>query len=72
MSETPPKRNRYTIEFAPKAAESLRNMAKEDSTTAAELVRRAVTFYEVKLEAKRHNKRLSLESADGMREWVMI
>jgi len=72
MSITTPKRNRCTIEFTPADAESLRSKAREDSTTAAELVRRAINFYELKLDAKRNHKRISLESPDGTKEWVLL
>jgi hypothetical protein len=72
MSETTPKRKRYSIEFTSDAAKALKDMAEEDNTTAAELVRRAVNFYQVKLEAKREHKRILLEREDGVKEWVMI
>lgn len=72
MTETTPKRTRYSIEFTTDAAEALKDMAKEDHTTISELVRRAINFYEVKLEAKRHNKRISLENTDGVKEWVIL
>lgn len=72
MTKTTPKRTRYTIEFTTDAAEALKDMAEEDHTTISELVRRAINFYQVKLEAKKEHKRILLEREDGVKEWVMI
>ena len=68
MSET----KQFVIRFVPKASEALKDMAKEEGITAAELVRRAVNFYQVRMEAKRENKKILLESKDGAKEWVMV
>ena len=68
MSET---KKQFVIRFVPKASEALKDMAKEEGITAAELVRRAVNFYQVRMEAKREKKRILLESKDGAKEWVV-
>ena len=70
-------RKQYTIKFPPAASAVLEEMAKEEDVSAAELIRRAVNFYEVKLDAKRNDKRIVLEKvlASGSldsRELVMI
>lgn len=71
MSEPAEKKN-FTIRFTPESADELHKMSNEVGVSSAELVRRAITFYQVRMDAKRHNKRLSLESADGVKEWVVI
>ena len=71
MSETVKKRKQYTIRFPPEASEALEAMSEEEGVSAAELNRRAVNFYQVKMEAKKKNKRIILENEDGMREWVV-
>ncbi len=70
-------RKQYTIKFPPDASRVLEEMAEEEDVSVAELIRRAVNFYEVKLDAKRNNKRIVLEKvlAGGSldsRELVMI
>jgi len=65
-------RKQYTIRFPIEASKVLEKMADEEDVKVAELIRRAVNFYEVKLEAKRNNKRIVLESSSGMHELVMI
>lgn len=47
-------------------------MAKEECVSVAELLRRAVNFYEVKLDAKRNKKQIILKRPDGVNEWVMV
>ena len=71
MSETVKKRKQYTIRFPIDASEALEEMSEEEGVSAAELIRRAVNFYQVKMEAKKKNKRIILENEEGMREWVV-
>lgn len=71
MSETMKKRKQYTIRFPPGASEALEDMSEEEGISAAELIRRAINFYQVKMEAKKKNKRIILENEEGMREWVV-
>lgn len=72
MSLEEPKRKQYTIRLPPEASESLKEMAEEEGVTVAELFRRAISFYDVKLEAKRNAKKIVLEDGKGGREWVMV
>lgn len=70
-------RKQYTIRFPPDASKVLEEMAEEEDVSAAELIRRAVNFYDLKLEVKRNSKRIVLESVgvDGtsiIRELVMV
>lgn len=71
MSETVKKRKQYTIRFPPEASEALEEMSDEEGVSASELVRRAINFYQVKMEAKKKQKRIILESEEGLREWVV-
>jgi len=73
MSKKDEGKKQYTIRFPPEAIDVLEDMAKEEGTTKAELIRRAINFYQVKLEAKKKNKRIVLENEEGnVREWVMV
>jgi len=73
MAKKGGEKKQYTIRFPPEAVEVLEDMAKEEGVTKAELVRRAINFYQVKLEAKKKNKRIILESEEEpKREWVMV
>lgn len=68
----PEKRKQYSVKFPPQAAEVLDDMAKEEDVSVAELLRRAVNFYEVKLDAKRNKKQIILEREGEVRERVMV
>lgn len=73
MAEKGEEKKQYSIRFPHEAVEVLENMSKEEGVTKAELIRRAINFYQVKLEAKRNKKRIILESDDeSKREWVMV
>jgi predicted DNA-binding protein len=73
MEEKMEEKKQYTIRFPPEAVDVLEDMAKEEGVTKSELVRRAINFYQVKLEAKKKNKRIILESEEEpKREWVMV
>ena len=70
-------RKQYTVRFPPAASTALKEMAKEEDISAAELIRRAINFYQLKIDAEKNNKRIVLESVhpDGSlssRELVMI
>ena len=66
-------RKQYSIRFPQESVEALDEMAKEEGVTKAELIRRAINFYQVKLEAKKKDKRIILENKEGdVREWVMV
>ena len=43
-----------------------------EGITQAELIRRSINFYQVKIEAIKNNKKLFFESEDGMKERIMI
>ena len=73
MTKREVEKKQYTIRFPSQAVEVLEEMAREEGVTKAELVRRAINFYQVKLEAKKKKKRIILESEEEPeREWVMI
>lgn len=66
------KTKHFTVRFKPEASAELKEMSANEKVTAAELIRRAIHFYKVHIEAKKHNKRIFLENEGGEREWVMI
>jgi len=66
------KTKHFTVRFKPEASAELKEMSKNEGVSAAELVRRAINFYNVRIEAKKSNKRIFLEREDGAKEWVMI
>ncbi len=67
-----PKKKQYTIRLPPEASGALKEMAKDEGVSVAELIRRAINFYDVKLEAKKNEKKIVLEDKEGKREWVMV
>lgn len=62
----------YTIRFAPGAVEEIEEMAKEEGITKAELIRRALNFYQVKQRAVREKGRIFILNEKGERTWVMV
>jgi len=50
MIESKKETKQYTIRFPPEATEALKEMSKEEGVTSAELIRRAINFYQVKIE----------------------
>ena len=62
----------YTIRFPPSDAAELEKMAREAGLTKAELIRRAINFYQIVIEAKKKGKRINLEDERGVREWVVV
>jgi len=66
------KTKHFTVRFKPEASAALKEMSENEGVSAAELVRRAINFYNVRIEAKKHNMRIFLEREDGAKEWVMI
>ena len=66
------KMKHVTIRLPPKASKSLKEMAEEEGVTMNELIRRAINFYDVKIQAKKQDKKIVLEDEGGRREWVMV
>ncbi len=66
MPET--KRKQYTLKFPPEATVVLDRMANEEDVSIGELVGRALSFYEFKLDAKRRHKEIILERKGEVRE----
>ena len=62
----------YTIRFAPGAVEEIEEMAREEGITKAELIRRALNFYQVKLRAVRERGRIYIINEKGEKIWVMV
>lgn len=65
-------RIQYTIRFAPGAVEEIEEMAKEEGITKAELIRRALNFYQVKQRAIREKGRIFILNEKGEKTWVMV
>ena len=72
MTENKKVTKAYTIRFPPESTKALKEMSKEEGITNAELIRRAIKFYQVRIEAKKKNKKIVLETEDGNREWVVV
>lgn len=72
MTENKKETKQYTIRFPPESTEALKEMSKEEGVTSAELIRRAINFYQVKIEAKKKNKKIFMENEHGNREWVVV
>jgi len=72
MTETEPKQKQYTIKFPHEVTVVIDNMAKEEGVSVGELVRRAINFYEFKLDAKRRHKEIILEREGEVRERLII
>ena len=70
MSDTAKKQ--YTVQFPSEAAAVLDDMSKEEGVSISEVVRRAVNFYEVKLDAKRRHRQIILEKEGEVRERLII
>ena len=62
----------YIIKFPPKASKVIERFAILEGVTIAELIRRAINFYDVKQEAERKQKKILLEDRWGGIEVVMI
>lgn len=62
----------YTIRFAPGAVEEIEEMAREEGITKAELIRRALDFYQVKQKVRREKGRIYILNEEGEKTWVMI
>jgi len=62
----------YSIRFTPESSEKLKCLAKSEGITSAELIRKAINFYHVKIEAKINNKKIFLEDSQGNKEWVVV
>ncbi len=72
MSVSKVRTKQYTIRFPPEATDALKEMAEVEGVTMAEIIRRAINFYQVKIEAKKNDKKIVLESREGKKEWVMV
>jgi len=62
----------YTIRFPEHVNAALDEMRLVEGVTKAELIRRAINFYSVKLEAINNKKRLYFESEAGIKELIMV
>lgn len=71
MPEQSPQKE-FTVSFPPESADVLTEMAAEIKVTPAELVRLAINFYQVAIEAKTQNKRIFLHRKDGVQELVLL
>ena len=66
-----PEKKRISIKFTPEASGVLKDMAEDKGVTVAELVRRAVNFYQVQMDAEKHHKHILLQRPDGVIERVI-
>ncbi len=62
----------YSIKFDQEDTAELKDMAKEAGLTVARLIRHAINFYQIHIDAKKEDKNIILEDKDGKREWVPI
>jgi len=62
----------YTIKFSKNDTETIDEMTLFEGITKAELIRRAINFYNVKIKALNEKKKLYFEGQDGTKEWVVI
>lgn len=65
-------KTQYTIRFAPGAVVEIEEMAREEGITKAELIRRALNFYQVRQRAMREKGRIYILNEKGERTWVMV
>ncbi len=64
--------SRITIRFTPQGARTIKKMVKEDGLArSAELIGNAINFYQVRIPARKEDKRIILEDEKGNREWVV-
>lgn len=56
----------------PEALENLENMAQEEHISKAELIRKAINFYNFKLRVKREKKDIILEDEDGEQTRILL
>lgn len=71
MPERSPQKE-FTVSFPPEAADVLTEMAAEVKVAPTELIRLAINFYQVAIEAKTQNKRIFLHREDGVHELVLL
>lgn len=64
--------SKFTIEFGPKSAERLRELAASQELTKTEVVRRALGVYDAFLEAQKRGERIILESEGSQREIISL
>jgi len=62
----------YTIRFSPGAVQEIEQMAKEEGITKADLIRRALNFYQVKQRAQRENGKIYIITGKGEKIWVTM
>ena len=62
----------YTIRFSKNDAETIDEMTLFEGITKAELIRRAINFYNVKIKAIIEKKKLFFEDKNGVKEWIVI
>lgn len=71
MPERSPQKE-FTVSFPPEAADALKEMAAEVKVAPTELIRLAINFYQVAIEARTQNKRIFLHREDGVQELVLL
>jgi metal-responsive CopG/Arc/MetJ family transcriptional regulator len=64
------KTKRFSITFEPEALENLDKMAAVENISKAELIRRAINFYNFRLKAKTENQKIILEDENGKQTLV--
>lgn len=72
MSAQEKEKIQYTIRVAPGAVKEIEEMAKEEGITKAELIRRALNFYQVKQRAIREDGRIFILNKKGDKTWAMV
>ncbi len=72
MTETELKRKQYTVKIPYEVTVVLDNMAEEEDTSVGEVLRRAINFYTIRLDAKRRHKEIILEREGEVRERIIL
>ena len=63
--------SKFTLEFGPKSASRLEEIARKKEVSRADVVRRALEFYDGVLEATGDDGKVLIESKDGTRKEIL-
>ena len=62
----------YKIRYSTEVSEVIDDMASEEGIEITELLRRALNFYEIRLDMQRNHKEMYLQCVSGFVEHVII
>ncbi len=66
------KEKRYSITFSPRETAFIKEMAEKEGVSVAELIRRAIYFYQVKRKADEENLDIYLEDKEGKKRILVL